>query len=128
MAAKSIKPTAPRGKRTTTPRRRIAVASDGGKAAATGKDRKPEKSGEKDKPKRRKVVRDSFTMPAGDYALIGALKKRCLGLGVAVKKSELLRAGLAMVAALPDGRLAEAMTSVATVRTGRPPGKAAKDA
>jgi hypothetical protein len=36
-----------------------------------------------------RVIRDSFTMPAAEHQLIGALKKRCIGLGVAIKKSEL---------------------------------------
>jgi hypothetical protein len=73
-----------------------------------------------------KVVRDSFTMPAHEYELIGKLKKRCLALGVAIKKSELLRAGLAMLDELPDRGLTEAVTAVVSVRTGRPPGKKEK--
>ncbi len=70
-----------------------------------------------------KVIRDSFTMPRADYALIGALKKRCLALGVARKKSELLRAGLAALQQMPDDRLTAAVTAVHSVKTGRPPGK-----
>jgi hypothetical protein len=70
-----------------------------------------------------KVVRDSFTMPIADYARIGALKERCIGLGVAMKKSELLRAGLAVLDRLPDERLAEVIARVERVKTGRPPGK-----
>jgi hypothetical protein len=73
-----------------------------------------------------KVVRDSFTMPAADYELIGALKQRCIGLGVAMKKSELLRAGLAALQRLPDDGLAEIVTAVENVKTGRPPGKKKK--
>ena len=48
-----------------------------------------------------KVIRDSFTIPAAEHRLIGALKKRCIGLGVAIKKRELLRAGLAVLVAPP---------------------------
>jgi len=69
------------------------------------------------------VIRDSFTMPLPDYERIGALKERCLGLGVAIKKSELLRAGLAALQHLPDQRLAEVVAAVYSVKTGRPPGK-----
>ena len=54
--------------------------------------------------------------------LIGALKKRCIGLGVAIKKSELLRAGLAVLERLPDEGLAKVVAGVESVKTGRPPG------
>ena len=70
-----------------------------------------------------KVVRDSFTMPLADYALIGALKQRCIGLGIAMKKSELLRAGLVALERLPDESLSEVTMGIERVKTGRPPGK-----
>lgn len=73
-----------------------------------------------------KVIRDSFTMPADDYERIGILKQRCIGLGVAIKKSELLRAGLAMLERLPDENLAAVAAAVESVKTGRPPGKKKK--
>ncbi|MGE5170103.1 MAG: hypothetical protein ACM3JC_06980, partial [Rudaea sp.] len=56
------------------------------------------KTGDGDKGKKKaKAVRDTFTMPEPEYALMRGLKKRCVGLGVAVKKSELLRAGIAIL-------------------------------
>ena len=64
-----------------------------------------------------KVIRDSFTMPAVDHELIGILKTRCLGLGIAIKKSELLRAGLAALDRLPDESLAEVAAAVESVKT-----------
>jgi len=70
------------------------------------------------------VVRDSFTMPAADYALIATLKRRCLKLGLAMKKSELLRAGLATLDQLSDDSLRRIAMAVESVKTGRPPGKA----
>jgi hypothetical protein len=70
-----------------------------------------------------KVVRDSFTMPLADYALIAALKQRCIGLGIAMKKSELLRAGLAALDQLPDESLTQVVAAVERVKTGRPPGR-----
>jgi hypothetical protein len=70
-----------------------------------------------------KVIRDSFTMPVADYELIGVLKQRCIGLGLAMKKSELLRAGLAALRSLPDEGLARIVMAVESVKTGRPPGK-----
>ena len=69
-----------------------------------------------------KVIRDSFTMPVADYERIGALKKRCIGLGVALKKSEVLRAGLALLESLSDEHLARVAAAVESVKTGRPPG------
>ena len=73
-----------------------------------------------------KVIRDSFTMPAADHALIGILKKRCIGLGIAIKKSELLRAGLATLERLPDESLTQVVAAIESVKTGRPPGKKKK--
>ena len=61
-----------------------------------------EKQSKKDKPKKIKMIRDSFTMPESDYIKLSELKKRCLNVGVHVKKSELVRAGL-----LNDSRLAD---------------------
>jgi hypothetical protein len=73
-----------------------------------------------------KVIRDSFTMPVGDYELIGMLKAKCIGLGIAVKKSELLRAGLHALARISDESLAEVVRAVESVKTGRPPGEKKK--
>ncbi|NIC39656.1 hypothetical protein HA630_01075, partial [Aquabacterium sp. A08] len=55
-----------------------------------------------DKPKKMKLVRDSFCMPKDEYARLDALKTRALGLSLAVKKSELLRAGLKALDGLSD--------------------------
>lgn len=72
------------------------------------------------RPKKPKVVRDSFTMPKQDYDKIQALKQKCLEAGVSVKKSELLRAGLIMLEAAAEKRLLAAVAAVETVKTGRP--------
>ncbi|MFM0500109.1 hypothetical protein [Paraburkholderia caffeinilytica] len=71
-------------------------------------------------PKKEKVVRDSFTMPKSDYDKIASLKQKCLDAGVPVKKSELLRAGLAMLESAAPQRLLAAVSSLETVKTGRP--------
>jgi hypothetical protein len=75
-----------------------------------------------DKPKTPKVKmeRDSFTMPKDEYAQIAALKKRLEGLGKPVKKSELLRAGLKLLATLNDSALKATLDTVPTIKTGRP--------
>ncbi|CAE6761322.1 hypothetical protein [Paraburkholderia haematera] len=71
-------------------------------------------------PKKEKVVRDSFTMPKSDYEKIASLKQKCLDAGVSVKKSELLRAGLMMLESAAPQRLLAAVSSLETVKTGRP--------
>ena len=61
-------------------------------------------------------VRDKFTMPARDYEMLDELKRRCRALGIDVKKSELLRVGVATMHALPDDRLAELVAPLVTAR------------
>jgi hypothetical protein len=78
--------------------------------------------------KKEKVVRDSFTMPKSDYEKLAALKQKCLDSGVAVKKSELLRAGLLLLEGVPIARLLDAISAVETVKTGRPAKSSQEDA
>jgi chromatin remodeling complex protein RSC6 len=73
------------------------------------------KSGDK-----KKVVRDSFTMPQGDYALLASLKQSCLKTGLHVKKSELLRAGLHALSKLSVAQLKLAVGKLEQIKTGRP--------
>jgi len=40
-----------------------------------------------DKVKKAKLVRDSFTMPEAEYAVLGQVKRACLKAGVEVKKA-----------------------------------------
>lgn len=67
-----------------------------------------------------KLVRDSFTMPQTDYALIQHIKDRALNFKRPTKKSELLRAGLQALAELDDATLAARLNRLAPLRTGRP--------
>lgn len=73
-----------------------------------------------DKDKKPKLVRDSFTIPKEEYAAIEALKIRAMTLGLAIKKSELLRAGLMALTGLNDAKLRTALVAVPTLKTGRP--------
>jgi len=43
------------------------------------------------------LVRDSFTMPEQEYAVLAEVKQACLRAGIDVKKSELLRIGVALL-------------------------------
>lgn len=72
------------------------------------------------KPKKTKLVRDSFTMPDSEYALIATLKKRCLTAGLAAKKSEILRAAIANLIKLSDVALIASMRRLEVIKTGRP--------
>jgi hypothetical protein len=72
------------------------------------------------KAKKPKLVRDSFTFPESDYALIASLKLRALAAGNEFKKSEILRAGLAALQAMSDADLTKALGSVERIKTGRP--------
>ena len=76
------------------------------------------------KPRKIKLIRDSYAMPEAEYAQIAQLKQRLLELGESVKKSELLRAGLAQLATLDDAALLAVMAGVERIKTGRPAKKA----
>ena len=71
-------------------------------------------------PAKPKLVRDSVTLPENDYALFASLKQRALKSGAEVKKSELLRAGLAMLALADDAAFLEAVGRIERIKTGRP--------
>lgn len=72
------------------------------------------------KPTKTKLVRDSFTIPKAEYAVIDALKQRAARQGRAAKKSELLRAGIKALAAMADADFAAAVNAVPAIKTGRP--------
>lgn len=67
-----------------------------------------------------KVVRDSFTMPQGDYDLINQLKKRSIKLGVEITKSEILRAGLKALELMESKEFLSKIALVEKIKTGRP--------
>lgn len=71
-------------------------------------------------PPKVKLVRDSFTIPETDYALFASLKQRALSAGVEIKKSELLRAALALLAATNDVQFIKVVGGVERIKTGRP--------
>lgn len=73
-----------------------------------------------EKPKKPKLVRDSFTIPEGEYAQLATLKKRLLALGIAAKKGEIMRAGLALLAAQKDAELGAELKKLTLLKTGRP--------
>jgi len=84
---------------------------------------KPAKAVKAEKPAKQhkeKLVRDSFTMPESEYAVLGQVKKTCLKNGVEVKKSELLRIGVALISRLDMATLKQVLASLPQLKTGRP--------
>ena len=66
------------------------------------------------------IIRETFSMPPADSALIDQLRQRIAAQGVILNRSEILRAALAALSALPDSLLAEAGNNVPKMKTGRP--------
>lgn len=78
------------------------------------------------KPKKVKLVRNNFSLPAHEHALLTDLKKRAKKLGKEFKKSEFLRAGIAHLVALTDTVLVNTLSKVERVKAGRPSKKGKK--
>ena len=89
------------------------------KTAPTGKTAQS-KTVKIEKLKKPKLVRDSFTIPKLEYLVLEALKQRAGKLSRSVKKSELLRAGIKVLAALSDAAYVTALDKVPAIKTGRP--------
>jgi len=106
------------------PASKPATATKPAKAAAAVK---PTKATEP-KSKKPKLVRDSFTIPKDEYTVLDTLKDRATALAHPVKKSELLRAGLKVLAGLSDSALRSALQAVPSIKTGRPKADAAEPA
>ena len=82
----------------------------------------PEAAGEavREKSHKARLVRDSFTMPEHEYELLGQVKKACLKAGFEIKKSELLRIGVALIGQLDLATLQNVLASLPQLKTGRP--------
>lgn len=80
----------------------------------------PELAEKKKKEQKLKVVRDSFTMPQKEYQKINDIKLICLKAKLHVKKSEVLRAGLHLLAGLSAMELKRVMGGLEKIKTGRP--------
>lgn len=73
-----------------------------------------------DKLKKTKMVRDSFTMPKAEFAVLDLLKSRAANLKTPTKKTELIRAGIKALAAMSDASFLAAVAAVPNLKTGRP--------
>lgn len=107
-----------------TAARKAAAPKPAAKAApATAKPAPAPKPAKAEKPKKPKLVRDSFTIPKAEYTVLDDLKQRAAKLGAPAKKSEVLRAGIKALAQMSDAAFQSAMAAVPAIKTGRP-GKA----
>lgn len=98
-----------------------AVKAPAGKSAAKPSlEKSASAAAAEAKPPKIKLVRDSFTIPRAEYETLDALKARLVKLTRPAKKSEVLRAGIAVLAALNDTALCAALDAVPAIKTGRP--------
>ena len=72
------------------------------------------------KEKKIKMVRDSISIPKAEFMVLGEMKTRAGRLGVEVKKTELIRAGIKVLAALTDAAFVASTRAVPNIKTGRP--------
>jgi hypothetical protein len=116
-ASKTAKPQAKPAKPVTQPAVKASVKPVSSTAKA-----EPAKStlAKPVKEKKVKVVRDSFTLPKTEFLQITDMKKRAMALGIEVKKSELIRAGLQAISSMADAAFKKALGNVPTIKTGRP--------
>ncbi len=131
-AKPSVKPAVTRKSASAPASNRVSAKAPADKSAAkpavkpaakpaTKPATKPSGSAPKaDKPKKQKLVRDSFTMPEAEYATIAAVKKACLTAGLEIKKSEILRIGVALIAKLTPARVKRAQAALLPLKAGRP--------
>lgn len=73
-----------------------------------------------DKVKKPKLVRDSFTMPQSEYDVLAQVKKTCIAAGVEIKKSELLRIGVALLKNMDAKKIGDAKATLPALKAGRP--------
>ncbi len=73
--------------------------------------------------KKVKLVDVKFTMPESEYKMLAEVKKACGIAGFAVKKSELLRAGMGLLKSLDHEKLKQAVSSLPPLKAVRPKAK-----
>ena len=117
-AAKPVKPTAA-AKPVVASTAKTAMASTAKSAAKPARESAPTLPVPVKAPKV-KLVRDSFTMPRGDFELIALLKERALTFKRPTKKSELLRAGLQALAEMNQKQLQTTLDSLPLLKSAHP--------
>ena len=125
--AKAVKPAAKTPAKSTKPAVKAAAKAAAKSLAAPAPKRAPRKiaaaPATRDLPAaaRPVLVRDSFTMPEQEYAVLAEVKQACLRAGIDVKKSELLRIGVALLGQVDIATLKAVLAALPQLKTGRPP-------
>ena len=98
-----------------------SAAKKPGKAAAiASSEGKAEKKPAKPKVKKPKLVRDSFAMPENEYEVLRDMKKACMKAGIEIKKSELLRVGVALLKKQAPADIQGTLSELMPLKAGRP--------
>lgn len=122
-AGPAVKPAAkPAAKAAAKPAAKPAVRKPAAKVATAPK-APPATVETREKVRKTKLVRDSFTMPEQEYAVLGQVKKACLKAGFEIKKSELLRIGVALISEMDLATLRSVLAELPQLKTGRPKGE-----
>lgn len=87
---------------------------------APAKSTKSTKANKATKTVKTKLVRDSFAIPEKEYAALVAVKKTCLKAGLEIKKTELIRIGIALVNNLTTAKIKTAQAKLTQISAGRP--------
>jgi hypothetical protein len=114
-AKRPAKPVAPIKAPTAKPAPKSAA-----KPSAARKQVQKSTAPEMPKVKKIKQVRDSFTMPEPEYAVIAQVKKACLKAGFEMKKSDLLRIGISLIKGLDVSTLKIILATLTPLKAGRP--------
>ncbi|WP_406850793.1 hypothetical protein ABEB33_14355 [Herbaspirillum huttiense] len=116
-AAAAAAPAAPKAEKKVE---KVAKPEKADKPVKAEKVEKVEKVEKAPKSKKVKQVRDSFTMPENEYAVLAQVKKTCLKSGVEIKKSDLLRIGVSLIKNLKINELKDILGSLTPLKVGRP--------
>ncbi|ALK96645.2 hypothetical protein AM586_10545 [Massilia sp. WG5] len=116
-AARNPSPSKPASRVARAAAKAVAGPAPKGRASRAGELARPDAAAQA----RPTLVRDSFTMPEQEYAVLGAVKQACLKAGFEVKKSELLRIGVALLGQLDVASLRAVLGGLPQLKTGRPP-------
>lgn len=120
LAVPARKAAVPPPRKTASPRARRPAANAAAEAVAGAKaaaQAAPDAAG---KERKIKLVRDSISIPKNEYLVLAELKLRAGRLAVPVKKTELIRAGIKALAAMPNTAFLAAVRAVPNLKTGRP--------
>lgn len=92
----------------------------GKSATSSGSESGAEKKPAKLKLKKPKLVRDSFAMPENEYEVLREVKKACMKAGIDIKKSELLRVGVALLKKQAPNEIQATLSALMPLKAGRP--------